>query len=247
VKRLFDIVVATTVLLGTSIVVVPILVAVWAEDGGSPLYLARRVGRGGGIFRMLKIRTMVIGADRNWVDSTADDDLRITRVGRWLRRYKLDELTQFWNVFRGDMSVVGPRPNVERETAIYTVEEQRLLSVRPGVTDFASIAFADLGEILRSHPDPNISYNQLVRPPKSALGLFYLDHSSFGIDVLLCLLTAASFVSRPVALASMGALLRCLGAPQSLIETAMRQKPLTPAAPPGATMIVTDRIQPGAH
>jgi lipopolysaccharide/colanic/teichoic acid biosynthesis glycosyltransferase len=244
-KRVFDILVAVSFLAVTAVVIVPVLLAVWLEDRRSPLYLAPRIGRDGKRFRMVKIRTMVIDAERNHVDSTADDDVRITRIGGWLRRHKFDELTQFWNVLAGDMSVVGPRPNVERETALYTPEERRLLTVRPGITDFASIAFADLGEILRNHPDPNIGYNQLVRPGKSALGLFYVDHASLSTDLLLCILTAVSLASRARGLNAMGHLLRHMGAPAQLVETATRSKPLAPAAPPGASVIVTDRTQSG--
>jgi lipopolysaccharide/colanic/teichoic acid biosynthesis glycosyltransferase len=114
---------------------------------------------------------MIKNADQSGVDSTGAADRRITPVGHFIRRYKLDEITQLWNVLKGDMSLVGPRPNVQRETDMYTGIERRLLSVKPGITDFSSIVFSDEGDILKDHADPDIAYNQLIRPGKSALGL----------------------------------------------------------------------------
>ena len=166
---------------------------------------------------MVKLRSMVVNADKSGVDSTKASDGRITPVGHFIRRFKLDELTQLLNVFLGDMSMVGPRPNVKRETELYTPEEARLLTVAPGVTDYASIVFADEGEILDGQSDPDIAYNQLIRPGKSLLGLFYVDKRSLGVDVLLCLLTALAIVSRPRALQGVQQLLASQGAGKGLI------------------------------
>ena len=120
---------------------------------------------------MVKLRSMIINADKNKVDSTASDDMRITRVGMMIRAYKLDELTQLINVLKGDMSLVGPRPNVQRDVDLYSETEKRLLSVKPGITDFSSIIFSDEGDILSGLDDPDIAYNQLIRPWKSRLGI----------------------------------------------------------------------------
>jgi hypothetical protein len=139
------------------------------------------------------------------------------------------------------MSLVGPRPNVKRETDLYTAIERRLLEVRPGITDFSSIVFADEGEILKDKQDPDIAYNQLIRPGKSALGLFYVDHRSVGMDVRLCALTAMAMVSRSRALDSVARLLASLNAPEALLTIARREAPLLPAPPPGATSIVQTR------
>src|SRR3972149_7855027 len=145
---------------------------------------------------MIKLRTMVVNADKTGVDSTSAKDPRITAVGRFIRKYKLDELMQLWNVLNGSMSLVGPRPNIKRETDLYTSEEKRLLTVKPGITDFASIVFADENEILKNSQDPDLDYNQLIRPWKSRLGLVYVDKQSFLLDIELIILTILSFFSR---------------------------------------------------
>src|SRR5689334_15532618 len=115
-KRMLDILLACVGLLLASPVLLPVIFLIWWQDKHSPFYIAPRTGRGERPFRMVKLRSMVIHADKSGVDSTAANDRRITAVGRFVRRYKLDELTQLWNVLKGDMSLVGPRPNVERET-----------------------------------------------------------------------------------------------------------------------------------
>src|SRR5690606_23070992 len=163
-RRLLDIVLSLTALVVLSPLLVVVALLIYAHDGHSPFFRARRVGRGGRPFIMLKFRSMVVGADRTGVTSTAANDSRITPIGHFVRRYKLDELTQLYNVLTGDMSLVGPRPNVETAVALYTDEERRLLEVRPGVTDLASIVFADEGEILRGRPDPDEEYDRRVRP-----------------------------------------------------------------------------------
>ncbi len=190
---------------------------------------------------MVKLRSMVINADKSGVDSTASNDRRITPLGQFVRRYKLDELTQLWNVLKGDMSLVGPRPNVERETRMYTPMEKRLLSVRPGITDYASIVFADEGEILRGQPDPDIAYNQLVRPYKGELGLFYIERRGAVLDLKLIWLTVVAMVSRESGLAAVVRDLEKRGAEPALVRVAARRAPLAPAPPPGSNQIVTER------
>jgi lipopolysaccharide/colanic/teichoic acid biosynthesis glycosyltransferase len=184
---------------------------------------------------------MVKNADKSGVDSTAANDRRITRVGHFIRRTKLDELAQLWNVVIGDMSLVGPRPNVKRETDLYTAAERELLSVRPGMTDFASIVFADEGDILKDQPDPDIAYNQLIRPGKGLLGLFYIQHRSFLVDLQLGYLTFLAAASRRSSLEGVQKLLARLGAPPELISLASRTEPLVPMPPPGASRVVTSR------
>lgn len=240
-KRILDICVSLTGLVLCAPVLMPVCVAVWLQDFRSPFYIASRVGRGGRTFRMVKLRSMVVGADRSGVDSTSADDARITAVGRIIRRYKLDELTQLWNVLWGDMSLVGPRPNVERETALYTDVEKGLLEVRPGITDFASIVFSDEGAILEGMGDPDLAYNQLIRPWKSRLGLFYIDRRSLVVDLQLVLFTVIAVFSRDQALRRVVGELKRLGAPDDLIRVAKRADKLVPAPPPGADTIVTAR------
>jgi lipopolysaccharide/colanic/teichoic acid biosynthesis glycosyltransferase len=240
-KRLMDVIVAAVGLVCAAPVLAPVMVIVWWQDGHSPLYVAPRVGQHDRDFRMIKLRSMVVNADKAGVDSTGANDRRITAVGRFIRRYKLDEVTQLWNVLRGDMSLVGPRPNVRRETDLYTAVERRLLDVKPGITDFASIVFADEGDILKEQPDPDIAYNQLIRPGKSRLGLFYVDHRTLGIDIQLCWLTGVAIVSRRRALTAVERSLQSLGAPADLVALARREVPLVPMPPPGATVVVTSR------
>jgi len=214
---------------------------IWLQDKYSPFYIAPRIGQYGIPFRMVKLRSMTVHADNSGVDSTADNDQRITPVGKIVRRYKLDELMQLWNVFNGEMSLVGPRPNVEREIDMYTAVERRLLSVKPGITDFASLVFADEGRILRGAPDPDITYHQLIRPYKSALGLFYIDHRSLWLDILIIVLTILSLFSRSLALRLNHLVLANIGASPELLCVASRLGPLVPSPPPGATSIVTSR------
>jgi lipopolysaccharide/colanic/teichoic acid biosynthesis glycosyltransferase len=146
-----------------------------AIDSGSPvIYRGVRVGKGGKRFFMLKFRTMVTDADRKGGSSTPNDDPRITRVGAFLRRHKLDELPQLWNVVRGDMSFVGPRPQVEWVVNGYTPIEQQLLDVRPGITDYASLRFPDEGKILHGSSDPDRDYMLKIHPEKVRLGLEYV-------------------------------------------------------------------------
>jgi lipopolysaccharide/colanic/teichoic acid biosynthesis glycosyltransferase len=177
---------------------------------------------------MVKFRSMVLKADRSGVTSTSVTDTRITPIGRLVRKCKLDELVQLWNVLIGEMSLVGPRPNVPSGVAVYTAEELRLLEVQPGITDFASIIFADEGEILEGKPDPDLAYDQLIRPWKSRLGLFYVSNCSLSLDLKLILLTLLALLSRGMALKKLHLLLRRLRAPDDLAEIALRRSPLVP-------------------
>ncbi len=244
-KRLLDRLAAGMGLVFLSPLLVPVAIAIWLQDRHSPFYVASRVGRGGRPFRMVKFRSMVIRADRNGVDSTAGDDPRITAVGRFIRRFKLDELPQLWNVLMGEMSLVGPRPNVERETALYTADERELLSVAPGITDLASIVFSDEGEILRGSPDPDLRYNQVIRPWKSRLGLLYVRRRpSLVLDLRLIALTLHAASDRAGALRSAADLVRELGGDPELAAVAERRAPLAAAPPPGGREIVQSRESP---
>ena len=240
-KRLFDATIALAGLLVTSPFLATVIFVIWRQDKHNPLYMPYRVGRGGSLFRMIKLRTMIVGADKTGVSSTSTDDRRITTIGQFIRRYKLDELTQLWNVLTGDMSLVGPRPNLKRETDLYTLEEKKLLTARPGMTDFSSIVFFDEGEILRGKANPDLAYDQLIRPWKSRLGLFYIEHQGFALDMRLVLITALALISRKRALESVSKLLSRLGADADLIRVANRADPLIPTPPPGAADIVYSR------
>ena len=170
IKRLFDFILALVLIVIFSPVLILFSFLIWMQDWHSPFYVAPRVGRKEKIFKMIKFRSMVVNADKSGVDSTSANDSRITLLGNFIRKYKIDELPNFFNIIMGEMSFVGPRPNVKRETDLYTNVEKQLLTVRPGITDFASIVFSDEGDILEGSKDPDLDYNQLIRPWKSRLG-----------------------------------------------------------------------------
>lgn len=240
-KRVFDFCVASVGLLMVGPLLLLVMFLVWCHDGHSPFYVGRRIGRHGREFQMVKLRSMVVNAEQARIDSTAVNDRRITPVGRFIRRYKLDEFMQLWNVVTGDMSLIGPRPNVARDVALYTDVERRLLSLRPGITDFASIVFADEGEILKASADPDLDYNRLIRPWKSRLGLLYIDHRSMSLDLQLFFLTICAICSRRVALVGVQRLLRGMQADAEVIRVATRRGPLVPWPPPGASEVVVSR------
>ena len=189
-KRLIDVAVAALVLLLSAPVAACVALLIKLEDGGPVLYKGLRIGRGGRPFPMLKFRSMVVDAARIGGASTADDDPRLTRIGRFLRRWKIDELPQLVNVLRGDMSLVGPRPQVGHDVARYTERERRLLHVRPGVTDWASVLFRNEGAILAGHPDPDRAYDELIRSRKIELALSYVARRSLRTDLSILWLTA---------------------------------------------------------
>jgi lipopolysaccharide/colanic/teichoic acid biosynthesis glycosyltransferase len=206
---------------------------IWAQDGGSPLYFATRVGRLGRDFRMVKLRSMTPDADRCGRVSTSRSDTRITPIGKVLRRSKLDEVPQFWNVLIGEMSLVGPRPNV-RQGGVdrYTAEEMRLLSVRPGITDLASIVFSDEADILDGATDPHARYDANIRPWKSRLGLMYVTRHGIVADLRIVWLTAMAIVAKPAALRGVDALLVEWGADDALRRVCRRDAPPPAGAPP---------------
>ncbi len=240
-KRVFDFGLSFLGLLIASPILLPVMFLIWIQDWHSPFYIAGRVGKGERPFKMVKLRSMVINADKSGVDSTSSNDKRITAVGRFVRNYKMDELAQLWNVLIGDMSLVGPRPNVKRETDLYTAEEKKLLIAKPGITDFSSIVFSDEGEILKDTSDPDIAYNQLIRPWKSKLGIFYIENRNFVIDLQLIYLTVVAILSKEKALKKVSKILERLKAPTELVQIALRDQPLVPTPPPGAKNIVTNR------
>jgi lipopolysaccharide/colanic/teichoic acid biosynthesis glycosyltransferase len=240
-KRLFDLAVSSMGLLFASPILLPVITLVWMQDGQSPFYISYRVGKKEKLFKMIKLRSMVVNADKSGVDSTSANDSRITPIGHFIRNYKLDELTQLWNVFLGDMSLVGPRPNGEAEVKIYTTEEKMLLSIRPGITDFASIIFSDEGAILEDKENPDLSYNQLIRPWKSRLGLVYIQNRSLLIDFQLIFFTIISILSREKAVQWVVSKLISFDVDNRLIEISKRKSDLYPFPPPGSSEIVYHR------
>lgn len=194
-KRGLDLAVAVGLCVLLAPLQVAVAVAIKLSDGGPVLYPAPRVGRGGEPFVMYKFRTMVLDADQVGGSSTSEKDPRITRVGRPLRRWKLDELPQLFNVVRGDMSLVGPRPQVEWDVKRYTEHERLLLSVKPGMTDWASIRFRDEGAILAAEDDADEAYDRLIRPEKIRLGLEYVERASMRTDLTILADTVRTLVT----------------------------------------------------
>ena len=163
-------------------VLATISILIKKEDGGPIFYRGVRVGRFGEPFKIFKFRTMVLNAEKLGGPSTADDDPRITRVGKFIRKFKLDELPQLINVLKGEMSIVGPRPEVQMYVDMFTGEEKAILSVRPGITDWASIWNPDEGAILAGSADPEKTYMEKIRPEKIRLQLKYVNERSFWND-----------------------------------------------------------------
>jgi lipopolysaccharide/colanic/teichoic acid biosynthesis glycosyltransferase len=240
-KRFFDIVFSFFGLVALSPMLIIFSYLIYRQDKESPFYIAPRVGRNNIIFKMIKLRSMVRNADKSGVDSTSARDSRITPLGYKIRRYKLDEATQLWNVFIGDMSFVGPRPNVQRDVDLYTKDEQRLLDVRPGITDFSSIIFSDEGDILKDKKDPDLSYNQLIRPWKSRLGLIYIDNQSFILDFQILFYTVMASVSKQKSIKWIVKKLTMLKADTMVVKISSRRINLYPYPPPGSKDIVSKR------
>ncbi len=241
-KRIFDISIAMIGLLIFSPLMAFVSIVIFFQDFHSPFYIGQRIGRGGKTFRMIKFRSMIIYADKSGVDSTSSRDSRITGVGQWIRRYKIDELPQLFNVLKGDMSFVGPRPNVKRDVDLYTPIERKLLATRPGITDFSSIVFSDEGEILKDSQDPDLDYNQLIRPWKSRLGIFYVENRSLLIDISLIIITVVAIISKRRATLLVSNILRKHQAESDLVDISLRNAPLCPQPPPGSTEIVSSRL-----
>ncbi len=238
-KRLFDILVSFFGLLFLSPFLLLFMLLIWLQDYCHPFYIAPRARARGRTFNMVKLRSMVKNADKLGGASTAANDRRITWVGKLIRKTKFDEVPQLWNVLVGEMSLVGPRPQVMRDVGLYTEEEYHLFDARPGITDFASIVFSDEGDILRGAENPDLKYNQVIRPWKSRLGLFYTQHQSVFVDLQLIALTVCAILSRPTALRGIVALLTRLGADSQLIRAASRVDPLLPHPPPGMDTVET--------
>jgi len=196
-KRALDVAVAGTLLAVGSPLIVLAGLAIKLESQGPMLFRQRRVGRAHAPIETLKLRTMRHAPHSTGPQVTASGDRRITRVGRLLRSTKLDELPQLWNVVRGDMSLVGPRPEVPHYVAGYRPEWQRLFTVRPGLTDLASITFRDEEALLARASDRDRAYREVIMPLKLGLALEGVEHSSIVYDVTVLVRTLAAIFSPP--------------------------------------------------
>jgi lipopolysaccharide/colanic/teichoic acid biosynthesis glycosyltransferase len=229
-KRLFDLALAVPALAATVPLVAGLAVLVRATSPGSAFYVQTRIGRGQRPFRLFKLRSMRVDADRVGPHVTASGDPRITRLGALLRHTKLDELPQLWNVVRGDMSLVGPRPEAERYVAQYRPEWLALLEVRPGITDLASLVFRDEEALLAGANDRERAYVEAVLPAKLELALEGVARSSWRFDLEILLRTVAVVV-RPGAALPPGAA-RAIGQAAAAIERLNRTAPPAPPTPP---------------
>ncbi len=195
-KRVFDIISSLTALVLLSPVLLVIAVLVKVDSPGPVFYRGVRVGRNRKMFSTFKFRTMVTDAEKKGGSSTADDDPRITRVGKVLRKYKLDEVPQLLDVLRGKMSIVGPRPEVKHYVDMFTDEEKAVLSVRPGITDWATLWNPDEGAVLAGSPDPEKTYMERIRPEKIRLQLKYVRERSFLTDLKIIFLTLRAILAK---------------------------------------------------
>lgn len=189
-KRLFDIFFSLFLILVLSPILVVIMVLIVGESHGGAFFRQVRVGRGNKDFRIFKFRTMHVGAEKGGLLTVGGRDPRVTKVGYYLRRYKLDELPQLFNVLLNDMSFVGPRPEVRRYVDMYNENQKRVLLVKPGITDPASISYFDENELLSRSNDPETTYIEVVMPAKLAINLEYIDRRSFLTDLQILFQTA---------------------------------------------------------
>lgn len=176
--RFFDIIFSVVGLLLLSPLFLIIYILIRCESKGGGFYCQQRVGKDGRMFGLYKFRSMRTGSDKKGLITVGGHDSRITRMGYFIRKYKIDELPQLWNVLKGDMSLVGPRPEVKKYVDLYTEEQRRVLSVRPGITDYASIEYVDENEILGKADNPDRVYVEEIMPAKIKLNMRYIENRS---------------------------------------------------------------------
>lgn len=193
-KRLFDIVFSLLGLIGLSPVFLLIYLWIKFDSKGPAIFKQTRIGKNGKEFKIYKFRTMVVNAEKLGKQITVGNDQRITRSGKFLRKSKLDELPQLWNVLIGDMSFVGPRPEVPRYTALYNAEQKKVLTVRPGITDYASIKYRDENEILAKSDNPEKTYIEQIMVDKLKLNLKYIEEMSLWNDIKIIFRTLLKIV-----------------------------------------------------
>jgi len=232
-KRIFDIIFSLIGLVLFSPLILLTIFFIWIYDFQNPFYTPQRMGKDMVPFKMYKFRSMVINADKNGVTSTSGEDKRITPIGKIIRKFKLDEISQFINVFSGDMSFVGPRPQVvDHVISEYNSIEKTLLNVKPGITDISSIVFSDEGEILKNSKDPDADYNVLIRPWKSRLGILYVNNHNLILDIKLIFITIIAIIDKKQALKYINSILIDLKASTELLEVCQRKKVLKPSKIP---------------
>lgn len=194
-KRLFDIVSSGTGLILLSPVLLFLAIWIKLDSRGPVFYRQVRVGKNGRDFKIYKFRSMRQGADKKGLITVGGRDPRVTRSGYYIRKYKLDEFPQLINVLKGDMSIVGPRPEVRKYVNLYTKEQLKVLSVKPGITDMASIKYRNENELLEKADDPDRMYVEVIMPDKLKYNLEYIKKQSFLYDMKLAFLTFKEILS----------------------------------------------------
>lgn len=189
-KRLFDIVFATAMLIFLSPLLIILGIMISLDSKGGIFFGQIRVGKDGKHFKLWKYRTMKVNAESSGQLTVGSRDNRITSVGYYLRKFKVDELPQLWNVLIGEMSIVGPRPEVPKYVELYNSEQKRVLSIRPGITDYASLLYFTENDLLAASDNPEETYIGEIMPAKLKLNLKYLEEHSFLGDLKIVLLTA---------------------------------------------------------
>ena len=196
IKRIFDIIAAFVGVVVLSPLIILLCIIIPIDSKGSPFYSQKRVGRNNKDFNLYKFRTMRIGADKGGLLTVGGKDSRITRIGYWLRKFKIDEIPQLFNILKGEMSVVGPRPEVRKYVDMYTPRQMQVLNVRPGLTDLASIKYVNENEILGQSSDPEKTYIEKIMPEKIELNLQYIEKQSFLYDLKLIFKTLSAIVGK---------------------------------------------------
>ena len=193
--RLFDILFSTLGLIILSPLFVILYILIRTESKGGAFYIQERIGKDGRPFGLYKFRTMRVGSDTEGLLTIGEHDNRITRIGYYLRKTKIDELPQLLNVVKGDMSLVGPRPEVKKYVDLYSEEQRKVLNVRPGVTDYASIEYVNENELLSKAEDPDRVYIEEVMPDKIKLNMKYLEHYTVHEYIKIIFLTIKSLIA----------------------------------------------------
>lgn len=193
-KRLFDIVASGCGLILLSPIFIVLSIWIKLDSKGPVFYKQVRVGRGNKDFYLYKFRSMRVGADKAGLITVGGRDPRVTRSGYYIRKYKLDELPQLINVIKGDMSLVGPRPEVRKYVDMYTPEQMHVLDVRPGITDMASIRYRNENELLEKAEDPDKYYIEVIMPDKLGINLEYVANHSFWYDMKLIISTFLAII-----------------------------------------------------
>lgn len=242
--RILDVVVASIGLVLSLPVIAVACLFIWLEDRDNPFYIATRIGAGGKPFKFIKLRSISRKSGVRPDEIISASDTRVTRLGHFIRATKLDELPQFLHVLRGEMSLVGPRANVPAIVASFTPEEMRIISVKPGITDLASIVFLKMGSMLRDSTDPKGDYERLVRPWKSRLALLYVDRQSFGLACKVLWLTVLAFLNHDRALKGVAKIAETHRVHPKLAPIVRREQELVPFPPPGADQILHPANRP---